>query len=192
MRSSRSSRFTSDDLPALGRPTIALAVAHFLRLGSRFPVPGSRLKFQLLDDRFHQIAGAIAVLGADLDDRVEAKSIQLERAGTGAAIIGLVDRENHRHAGITRGLGDFLVAGNQALAAVNDHDDQVGGSERAAALRDHQLMKRILAVAKQAASVGQVEVIALPRHGMGDDIAGRTGHGIDDRPASPAQTIEER
>ena len=198
MRSSRSRRFTSDDLPALGRPTIAIAVSCVSQVlgfsGSRRQVRrcwfASRL--ELLDDHFEQIAGAVAVLGADLDHGVEAESIQLERAGAGAAIVGLVDRENHRHAGVARGLGNVLVAGNQTLAAVDDHHDQIGGLQRAAALGHHELVQRILARAEQTAGVREIEVIALPRHGMRDDVAGRPGDRRDDRAAGPAQTIEQR
>ena len=137
MRSSRSRRLTSDDLPALGRPTIAIAVSAARRSRSgvvgRAPVrrrslrSGSVCEAKLLDDHLEQIADALAVLGADLDDGVEAQPIQLERAGAGAAVVGLVDREDDRHAGIARGLGDVLVAGDQALAAVDHEDDQIGG-----------------------------------------------------------------
>ena len=60
------------------------------------------------------------MLGADLDNVLEAKSVQFERAGPGAAIVGLVDREDHRNTGVARGLGDFFVARDQTLAAVDD------------------------------------------------------------------------
>ena len=111
MRSSRRSRFTSEDLPAFGRPTIAIAVScvfRFLIFGSRFPVPGSRLQFEFFDDHLEQIADAVAMFGADLDHVLEAKPVQLQRTGAGAAIVGLVDRENDRHVGVTSGFGDFL------------------------------------------------------------------------------------
>ena len=64
IRSSLQSRLTSDDLPALGRPTIATAVSR--RSGSEV----TRGAFgTCADDGVHQLADAHAVLGADLDDR---------------------------------------------------------------------------------------------------------------------------
>ncbi len=81
--------------------------------------PGSRRSFE-------QIADAVAVLGADLHDRVEAEPVQLEGSVARATIVHLVDGEDDRHAGSTRGRGDVLVAGNQSFAAVDDHHDEVG------------------------------------------------------------------
>ena len=63
IRSSLSSRFTSDDLPAFGRPTIATAVS---RRSSSEVTRGASGKRR--NDGVHQFAHARAVLGADLDD----------------------------------------------------------------------------------------------------------------------------
>ena len=84
------------------------------------------MRLELLDDRVEQVADAVAVLGADLDDVIEAEPVELERAGAGAAIVGLVDGENDRHVRLARGLGDFLVAGHKTFAAVDDEHDQIG------------------------------------------------------------------
>ena len=90
IRSSRSNRLTSDDLPAFGRPTIAIDTSRPARLRASFAAPSaasastaaldSRGVPQALDDRVQQIADAFAVLGGNLEHRVEAKLIEIQRA----------------------------------------------------------------------------------------------------------------
>ena len=191
IRSSRSSRLTSDDLPALGRPTIATAVSS--RSGSTSAVTraGASAR-QPLDDLVHQLADALPVLGADLDDRVEAEPVQLERPAARAPIVGLVDRQDRRRRPRPDGGGNVLVAGHQPLAAVDDEHDEVRRPQRAPAALDHQLVQRILAGAEHPAGVGQLERPILASDRMRDDVPGGARDGRHDGAPGPGQPIEQR
>ncbi len=168
-----------------------------LRLpGARPPVAPRRTRrvggFQVLGDHFEQIANAVTVLGADLDDAIESEAREFEGGVAGAAIVGLVDGEDHRHAGIARGLGNVFVARDQSFAPVDDEHDEVGGLERLRPVRFHELVQRVLAGAEQAAGVGQLKMDPTPFHGMSNNVAGGAGDGRDDRSPRAAQTIEQR
>ena len=78
-RSSFSSRFSSDDLPTFGRPTIAIAVS------SDGVVPGLLAGRQLLHHLVEQVADPFAMLGGDLHDRLESELVELEDPAAGAS-----------------------------------------------------------------------------------------------------------
>ena len=90
-RSSRSIRFSNDDLPTLGRPTMATAIGSVSAGAPRLAARG-----QPADHFVEQIAGALAVLGGDLHDRLEAEPIELDRPAACALVVGLVNCHDHR------------------------------------------------------------------------------------------------
>ena len=105
-RSSRRSRFSSEDLPTFGRPTMATAVSGSGALISA--VAADRRK--RCDDLVKQVADAFAVFGGHLDDGLESEAVELERTAARALVIGLVDRHHHRGMRRAQGAGDLLVA----------------------------------------------------------------------------------
>lgn len=59
-----------------------------------------------------------------IKSRIPNKTALFNRlSGARAPIVGFVDRQNHRHAGIARRLGDVFVAGDQPFAPVDHHHD---------------------------------------------------------------------
>ena len=100
----------------------------------------------------------VSVLGGDLDDRLESELIELHRRRLRALVVGLVDREQHRHARSARSSrGDRLVARDEPFAAIDEEHQQIGARDRPLPLPDDQLVQRILAGAVQAAGVEQLE-----------------------------------
>ena len=163
IRSSRNRRLTSDDFPALGRPTMATASS----AGACPPwrssssvgaaASGDARAGSRRIDLVHQVADTPSVLGAHLDHGIEAQAIEVERSGFGALVVGLVDGQQHRPAGAAGGPGNLLVAGDQAGPAVDHEDDEIGGLEGAATGVDDQFVQGVGAVAEHAAGVGQHE-----------------------------------
>ena len=90
---------------------LIVAVVVFVELARS----AARLPRQPLDDLVEQIADALSVLGAHLDDRIEPELVQLQRSGLGAPIVGLVDGEDRRNIGAANRGGNFLVARRPAL-----------------------------------------------------------------------------
>ena len=159
-RSSCSSRLSSDDLPTFGRPTIATAVSS----GRRPALPASRARrASRATISSSRSPTPVAVLGGDLDDRLEPELIELDRPPARPLVVGLVDRHQHRHARPCRSArGDLLVAGHQPFPAVDDEHDDVRGVERPPAVLDDQLVQRILAGAEHPAGVDERERDSLP------------------------------
>ena len=178
IRSSRSSRLTSDDLPAFGRPTIATAVSavacspgadrcerccssSYRRRSRSRPRAdaGSRLH-----DLVEQIADALSVLGAHLDDRIEAELIQLERTVPRAPIVGLVDRENRRarwRCAPPRQSPDRQATSPSRPSTTNTI--AAADAQRPLPALEDQRMERILGRAEHPARVGQFETVIRPR-----------------------------
>ena len=123
------------------------------------------------DDLVQQIAGPLPVLGGDLDHRLEAHGVELDRAAAGLPIVGLVDRDNHRHVGRAQAGGNLLVGRHQPFAVDDEHDD-VRGLHRAQALRKHQCVQRILAGPEHPASIGERERDVLPLGRLAVHVAG--------------------
>ena len=185
-------RFTSDDLPALGRPTIAIAVsvssAHrrlpqVLRRRSSESRSRRGLSSSFLTISSSRSPTAVAMLGADLNHGVEAEAVEFERAALRARRSSLLlIGEDHRHAGVAR--RPWRCPDRRESSPSRPSTTitiRSAAFKRAGALHLDELVERILAGAEQAARVGQLEAVALPRHGMRDDVARRAGDRGDDR-----------
>ena len=158
-RSSRSSRLTSDDLPTLGRPTIATAVSGSGALGARLARAGSRAH-----DLVEQVADAVAVLGGDLDDRLEAEREELDRATRAPArsSVLLTARSPARRALRTR-CGNLLVARHEPLAPVDDEAPRRRRDvERPQPVLDDQFVQRIRSRAEHSAGIDEREAAVAP------------------------------
>ena len=187
---------TSDDLPAFGRPTIAMAVS---RAPDRSPSlivvsivrAFGRAARELFDHGIEQIAHAAAMLGADFDHRFESQPIQLQRAVCGAAVVRLVDG-HHVGAPVLRTVAAISSSPDTSPSrpsATNTMRSAV--LQRAMTALDDELVQRIFAGAEEAAGVGQVEAGATPVGGMSNDVARRARHGRDDGLPNPGQPIEK-
>ena len=152
MRSSRSNRLTSDDLPALGRPTIATETSTGFS-GDTVVVPR-----QPLDHRIEQIADAVAVFGRDLVHGIEPQLIQLEDAALRTLVVGLVDRQQRRLAGFPDHSGDLVIPGDEAFTAIRHEHEQIGVGNSAAPALEHERVQRILAGAKHPTRIDQFEM----------------------------------
>ena len=141
---------TSDDFPTFGRPTIAMRGS-----GSSAFCSSDLLFGQPLDDFVEEIADALPVLRGDLHHRLEPQLVEIERARFRALVVGLVDRDDDRAALCANRLRDFEIGRHQPLAAVDDEHEQRRIFERAPAMLEHLLLKRILALAEHAGRVGQ-------------------------------------
>ena len=108
--------------------------------GSTGRVPAGR---QPLDDLVEQVPDALAVLGRDLDDRLEAELVELDRPAAGPLVVGLVDRHEDRHGRRPEPRGNLLVPRNEPLASIDDEHDDVRRFERAPAGQDDELVERI-------------------------------------------------
>ena len=136
-RSSCSSRLSSDDLPTLGRPTMATAVSSRLRRARRAGAGQPR------DDLVEQVADAFAVLGRDLDDRLEPELVELDARAAGPLVVGLVDGDQDRHGRRPQRGGNLLVARDEPFAAIHDEHNDVRRFERPPPGHDDELVQRI-------------------------------------------------
>ena len=116
-RSSRTRRFTSDDLPTFGRPTIATARSARSPGGpashpaGRGPAPARQPRH----DGVEQIADPEAVLGSDRHDRRDGQPMELLDALLRPAVVDLVHRQHDRTAGAADVRRYLLVRGNHAV-----------------------------------------------------------------------------
>ena len=184
-RSSFSSRLSSDDLPTFGRPTIAIAVS------SEVSSPGSLRAGSRLHDLVEQIADPVAVLGGDLDDRLEPELVELEHPAARPLVVGLVDRHQHRRLGRPQVAGDLLVARTSPSrpSTTNTMTSAVSSAFRPWMI--DQLVERILAGAEHPAGIDQPEGRFLPLGRLSNDVAGRPGDRRDDRAAGAGDAVEQ-
>ena len=94
------------------------------------------------------------MLGGDLDDRLEAQLIEIQRAGARAPVVGFVDRHNDRFARGSNGRGNFQIGGHEPFAAVDDKHEDIGGGQGAPSVLHDELLQRILALAKHPRGIG--------------------------------------
>ena len=157
-RSSFSNRFSSDDLPTFGRPTIATGgLRRFVRR-----VAGARGRAgKPRDDLVQQVADALAVLGGDLDDRLEAELVELDGRVRAPAVVGLVDRHQDRR---LRRLAAPRRSPRRPRPALRAHRrrTQSPRSRWPAGRADDQLVQRIVAGAEHPAGIDQRERRPLP------------------------------
>ena len=184
-RSSLSSRLSSDDLPTLGRPTMAIAVSSEVSLAGLRPVR------QRAHDLVEQVAHPLAVLGGDLDDRLEPHLVELEHASARLLVVGLVDGQQYRRRRFPQGGGDLLVTGHEPFAAVHHEHHDVCRLDRPLPLHDDQLVQRILAGAEHPPGIHQPERRLEPLGRFVDHIARRAGDRGDDRPPGTRDPVEQ-
>jgi hypothetical protein len=104
---------------------------------SPWPPPPS---LQLVHDRIEEFGDAGAMLGRDLEDRVDAEVIEIDRAGTSPLVVELVQGQQNGAPGRAQLRRDDLVATDQALASVGDEDQKIRPLDRALSLNDHHIM----------------------------------------------------
>ena len=177
---------TSDDFPTFGRPTIATATSGSGALGGRLA------RRQAGDDLVEQLVDAVAVLGRDLERRLEAHPVELHGAAPAAAVVGLVDGEHDGPSKHVKALGNLLVARHQPLPRVQDEDDDVGVVQGLEPVLDDELVERVGGGAKQAAGVDQRERAVLPRRRRRQDVPRGARDGRHDGPARAGDAVEER
>ena len=158
-------------------------------LRARRPAPG----LQPLHDLVEQLRDAGSVLGRDLEDRVEPELEELHRRLQRSLVVGLVDRQQHRPAGLAQLARDALVAGNQPLASVDQQHEQVGADDRALALLARPARAADPGSRRTARRYRTAGTIA-PRQTTGRASASRVvpAIGRDDRPAAAGHPVEQR
>ena len=109
------------------------------------------------DDLVEQVANALAVLGRDLDDRLEPELVELDRPPARPLVVGLVDRQQHRHLDAAQAGGDLLVAGTSPSRPSTTKTIRSAVCDGSLPLDHDQLMQRILARAEHAAGVDERE-----------------------------------
>ena len=146
---------------------------------------------QQLDDLVEEVAGPLSVLGGNLDHRLETQPIELERAIPGPLVVGLVDRNQHRHVRRSQAAGDLLVGRQQSVPAIHNKDNDIGRLERFLALDDDQLVQRIVARPEKPPGIDEGERGAQPLGGMGIRVAGRPRYGGDDGAPGAGNSVKQ-
>src|SRR5215813_3313129 len=184
-RSACNKRFTSEDLPTLGRPTMATVVSRCdsglgtrgslledccSRLAessaSRVPSPELRAASpEFVHNRIKQLCDSRPMLCRNLEDRVDPELVELHRCVPRPLVVGLVDRHEQRLPRLEQLAGDGLVTAHHPFAAVSHHHHQVGALDGSLALFRDQIVERILARPVHAARIEELERRALPDHG---------------------------
>ncbi len=95
------------------------------------------------NDLVEQLGDAVAMLGGNLDHRLEPQLVKLEHAPARAAIVGLVHRHHDRPAHHADAARDLLVARDQTLASIHDEDEEIRGLQRFKPLLDDQRVQRV-------------------------------------------------
>ena len=160
-RSSFSNRFSSDDFPTFGRPTIATLVSASRAGAGASLLPSGKRAIDLVQ----QVTDPLPVLRGNLDDRLEAEGVELDRSAPRAAVVGLVDRDQDGGADDPGGAGDLFVPGHQPLASVHNEDDEIRRRNRLPAVFDHQFVEGIAARPEHAPGVHERKLV--PCHSAG-------------------------
>ena len=143
-------------------------------------------------DLVEQLGDARAMLRGDFEHRIEPELKKFERRFLRSLVVGLVDGEDHRPAGLAQLAGDAFVAGHEPFASVDQEHEQVGADHRAFALLDDELVERVLAGAEEPAGVEERELGACPGDGPPQRIARRSGDRRHDRAAAAGHPVEQR
>jgi len=147
---------------------------------------------QALRDLVQQIPDAGAVLARDLEQRIEAQLVELERRFAGFTHIYLVDQGEDRRIRRAQLLHDLEVARNEALLAVEHQQQQVSLCDRLLPFFRNHLMQWIFGRAEHATGVEHHEIGATPRHRLLNQIARRPRDRRHDRAARFRDPIEQR
>jgi hypothetical protein len=151
--------------------------------------PGWR---QRVHDRIEQIPYADAVLGSDLEYRIEAELVHLESSTASPAIVDFVDRQQRRLSGFTHGSGDLAIATDQPLAPIHNEHKEIGISNRTSAAFQHELVKWVFARAEHPTSICELESRSLPLDRLRKGIARRAWDRCHDRSTCSRQAVEQR
>ena len=132
----------------------------------------------------------MSVLGGDVDDRIESKLEEFGDRRLGALVVRLVHREQHRASGLAQFAGNALVPGDQTLAAINDHHNQIGARDSPLPLHDDELVERIFAGAEEPSGIHQLKRDTAPFAGPRQRVARGAGDGGDDSAAAAGNSVE--
>ena len=113
-------------------------------------------------DLVEQVADAVAVLGRDRQDLLEAESPEVLCAGLLLDVIDLVDREKDGFAASDEEAGELHVGRCELGAPVHDHHDGVGFFERDLGLAEDLAGNQGLVVGNDTARVDDARVASLP------------------------------
>jgi hypothetical protein len=124
LRSSPSRAFSSDDLPTLGRPTIASRGGPVRRRRGGSPRPAA------LGDRHLEVDEPRACAPSG-DDLRKAEPVELGAGGLELGIVRLVRDHHDLRSGAAQQLGDLLVARQDAVLRVDhEHDHRRLGDDQ--------------------------------------------------------------
>ena len=181
-RSAPTMRLSSDDLPTLGRPTMAMVGP------GRFALQRLLGRDQIAD-ALAQLLDAGAVLGRD-QERLEPQPVELPHSGASLAHVALVDHQHDRLAAAAQRGEHLLVAGHRPGAAVDHEQEHVALVDREQHLRAEA--ERILALGHQAAGVDEVDRgVVVELRGLDDAVAGDPGQVVHDGATPSHQPVEE-
>ena len=138
-----------------------------------------------------QVADPFAMLGRDLDDRLEPERIELHRPAPGLAVVGLVDRHQDRRVHRAQGAGNLLVARDEPLPPVHHEDDEVRGRDRLPSVLDDEVEEGVRRGPEHPPGVHHGELHALPLGRLGDRVAGGARKGRHDGAAAAGNPVEE-
>ena len=189
-RSSRARKFTSEDFPTFGRPTIAIAisVSSSLAVTGRAAPPGS-IEMTLVE----QIADPEPMLGGDPEHRLQTQPMDIICSSLGPRPLDLVDGYDHRDAGLANPLGDVVICRNETVSsAIDQQQDKICRFEGTEPLARDLGVERISARPKQAPGVNEHELRPLPLDWCLEHVAGRTRHRRHDGPAATHESVKQR
>ena len=179
---------TSDDLPAfgpaddrdrdlVGQRDVRLGVRRLVgRSAASSPLPDEPLPANRSTICVEQLANALAVLGGDLEHRLEPELVELDDAGLRARLSSVLLTASS--AGLSAARTARAISrspGTSAFAAIHNEHKEIGVRNRATPAFEHERVQRILAGAEHPAGIDQLEMRALPLRRLRDDIARRPG-----------------
>jgi hypothetical protein len=186
IRSSRSKRLTSEDLPAFGRPTIATATSLGFVADSA-PLPDGNAR----TNRVEQVSYAVTMFGSDLEYRIESELIHLQRPIACATVVDLVDRKQRRFPRLPYRLGDLAIASGQPFSSIHHQHKEIGVSYRAPATFEHQFMQRVFAGTEHSSRICQLESGAFPLDRLRQHVPRCSRNGRDNGATRPRHAVEE-
>ena len=199
MRSSPSSALTSVDLPELGRPTMAMRIgcdlaAHLL-LGCAAGVVRAlalRLQGQGGEDRFAQVADALAVLGGDGNRLAEPQLERLVEAVGAGPSLALVGDQYDRPAGLPHRARESRIGRHHSIARIEQEQHCVGLGNGRLALRAHARGDGAGRGFLEARRVDEPQRVAADLGLALAPVAREARHVRDQRRTSCGQPVEER
>ena len=136
-RSSPSSRLTSVDLPAFGRPTMATRIGCGPDGSAAASICAGGVLGQRRAQRVVEIGQAFVVLGRNRDRVAEAERIGVQPPALAGGAFHLVGDQHGRLAGLAHQLGEHAVDPGRTGARVDHEEDRVGLPDRGLGLRPH-------------------------------------------------------